>query len=146
MPAATSAPAAPATGFRADVHGLRAVAVALVVLYHAGVPWLPGGYVGVDVFFVISGTLITGLLLRELDLTGRVSLRQFWARRIRRLLPASALVLLVTVLAARVMLPPLQMTDVARDGTATAAYLANVWFGWPSAERPRGPDATSEPA
>ena len=86
-------------GFRPDIEGLRAVAVVLVVLYHAGVPGFGGGYVGVDVFFVISGFLITGLLLRELDATGGISLARFYARRARRLLPAVALVIVVTLVA-----------------------------------------------
>ncbi|MCU0505308.1 MAG: acyltransferase, partial [Chloroflexi bacterium] len=85
--------------FRPDIEGLRAVAVVLVLLYHAGVPGFPGGYIGVDVFFVLSGFLITGLLLRELRGSGTISLPRFYARRARRILPASALVLVATVLA-----------------------------------------------
>src|SRR3972149_10144231 len=75
-------------GFRPDIEGLRGIAVLLVVLFHAGLP-IPGGFIGVDVFFVISGFLITGLLVREHERTGRVSLSNFYARRIRRLLPAA---------------------------------------------------------
>src|SRR4029450_100125 len=71
-------------GFRADIEGLRGVAVLFVVLFHAGLP-VPGGVIGVDVFFVISGFLITGLLLRESERTGWVSLTRFYARRVRRL-------------------------------------------------------------
>ena len=79
---ATAGPEAEqATGFRPDIEGLRAVAVLLILLYHAGVPGLSGGYVGVDVFFVISGFLITSLLARELDDTGRLDLAHFYARR-----------------------------------------------------------------
>ena len=70
--------------FRPDIEGLRAVAILLVVLFHAGVPHLQGGYVGVDVFFVISGFVITGLLLRERDGTGRNGVGVFYARRARR--------------------------------------------------------------
>ncbi len=106
----------------------------LVVLYHAGLSWLPGGYIGVDVFFVISGFLITGLLLREVQATGRVRLGQFWARRLRRLLPASALVLVVTLLAARLLLPPLTVPGVAQDGRFTALYVANLWFAFSSVD------------
>src|SRR5690242_10186233 len=91
---ATPAPEAPApapdartTAFRGDVEGLRALAVVLVVLVHAGVPFTPGGYVGVDVFFVISGFLITRLLVAEVDRTRTVALRTFYARRIKRLMP-----------------------------------------------------------
>ena len=84
--------------FRPDIEGLRAVAVALVVLYHANVPLVTGGFVGVDVFFVISGFVIAGLLLRERSATGRTSLVSFYARRARRIIPAAALVIVVTVL------------------------------------------------
>src|SRR6202050_2951298 len=80
--------------FRPDVEGLRAVAVLLVVLFHAGVPHLTGGYVGVDVFFVISGFVITGLLLRERQGSGRTSILDFYARRCRRILPAATVVML----------------------------------------------------
>lgn len=83
-------------GYRPDIEGMRAVAILLVLLYHAGLPFLPGGFVGVDVFFVISGFLITGLLIRELETTGRVSLARFYARRAKRLLPATGLVLIAT--------------------------------------------------
>ncbi len=124
-------PAAGATdGFRPDIEGLRAVAIVLVLLYHAGVPGLAGGYVGVDVFFVLSGFLITGLLLREVRRTGTISLSGFYARRLRRLLPASALVLLVTVAASAVMLPPLRVPDVARDAASASLYVSNLRFAF----------------
>ena len=114
--------------FRADVEGLRAVAVVAVVLYHAGVPLTDGGFVGVDVFFVLSGFLITGLLRRELAATGRVSLREFYARRARRLLPASVLVLVFTVVAAVFVFSPLRAADVGKDAAAAAGYVANYRF------------------
>ena len=79
--------------FRADIEGLRGIAVLLVLLFHASIPGFSGGFVGVDIFFVISGYLITGMLFREYETTGKISLRNFYARRVRRLLPASALVL-----------------------------------------------------
>jgi hypothetical protein len=88
----------PKEGFRPDVEGLRALAVGAVLLYHAGVPFAPGGYVGVDVFFVISGYLITGLLLRELEKTGTLSLARFYSRRAKRLLPLTVVVLGAVVL------------------------------------------------
>ena len=116
------------TGFRGDIEGVRAVAVLLVLAYHAGIPGIVGGYVGVDVFFVLSGFLITGLLIRELDATGRISLREFYARRARRLLPASALVLLVTAVASAFVMPPLRMPDIAGDIAAAAAYVSNIRF------------------
>jgi peptidoglycan/LPS O-acetylase OafA/YrhL len=114
--------------FRTDLEGLRAIAVVLVLLYHARVPPFAGGYVGVDVFFVLSGFLITGLIVRELESTGRVSLSAFYARRARRLLPAAALVLLVTAIASAILLPPLQMPDVATDIASAAAYASNIRF------------------
>ena len=79
-------------GFRPDIEGLRAVAVIAVVLYHAGIPGITGGYIGVDVFFVISGFLITGLLFREASTTNTVRLGRFYGARARRLLPAAAIV------------------------------------------------------
>jgi len=115
-------------GFRPDLEGLRAIAVCLVLLYHAAVPGFGGGYVGVDVFFVLSGFLITGLLLRELEATGRISLSAFYARRLRRLLPAVALLILVTVVASVAVLSPLRAGDVAADGVAAALYASNLRF------------------
>jgi peptidoglycan/LPS O-acetylase OafA/YrhL len=115
-------------GFRPDLEGLRAIAVSLVLLYHAAVPGFGGGYVGVDVFFVLSGFLITGLLLREIETTGRISLPAFYARRLRRLLPAVALLILVTVVASVAVLSPLRAGDVAADGVAASLYASNVRF------------------
>jgi peptidoglycan/LPS O-acetylase OafA/YrhL len=115
-------------GFRPDIEGLRAIAVALVLAYHAGVPGATGGYVGVDVFFVVSGFLITGLLLRELVRTGTVSLTAFYARRARRLLPAAALTIVLTVIASALVLPPLRAADAAADGVAAALYASNIRF------------------
>jgi peptidoglycan/LPS O-acetylase OafA/YrhL len=114
--------------FRPDIQGLRAVAVLGVVLFHAGLPFLPGGYVGVDVFFVVSGFLITGHLMRELTTTGRIGLARFYARRARRILPASVVVLVVTVLAALAFVPPLQLRELLRDAVATSLYVPNLVF------------------
>jgi peptidoglycan/LPS O-acetylase OafA/YrhL len=119
-----------AGGFRADIEGLRAVAVLLVVLGHVGLRFVPGGFVGVDVFFVISGFLITGLLLRERDSTGRVSIARFYARRAVRLLPAAVLVLVVTLVAARFMLPVVRLGSFAKDALAATGYVANFRFAW----------------
>src|SRR6185312_17448559 len=85
--------------FRPDIEGLRAVAIVAVLLCHAGVPFLAGGYVGVDVFFVISGFLITRLLVGELDRSGRISLRRFYARRIKRLMPQAVLAIVCVAIA-----------------------------------------------
>jgi peptidoglycan/LPS O-acetylase OafA/YrhL len=114
--------------FRPDIEGLRAIAVLLVLLYHAGVPGLDGGYVGVDVFFVVSGFLITGLIVRELRSTGRVSLSGFYARRARRLLPAALVAIAATVVASAIFLPPLRMPDIAGDAAAAALYVSNIRF------------------
>ena len=116
------------TDVRADVQGLRAVAVGLVVAYHAGVAGVPGGYVGVDVFYVISGFLITGLLLREVDRTGTVRLGAFYARRARRLLPAATVVILATLAASFVLLPPLRLAVIGTDAAAAALYISNLRF------------------
>jgi peptidoglycan/LPS O-acetylase OafA/YrhL len=115
------------TGFRPDIEGLRAVAVMAVVLFHAGVPGVGGGFVGVDVFFVISGFLITGLLWREVSTTGGVGLRRFYGARARRLLPASATVGVATMIGSAVLLP-VQAPNVMVDGIASALYIGNYWF------------------
>ena len=116
------------SSFRPDIEGLRAVAVLLVLIYHAQLPWFGGGFIGVDVFFVVSGFLITGLIVRELQETGSVNLPAFYARRARRLLPAAALVILVTVAVSIVVLPPLRLPDLAIDGAAAALYVPNIRF------------------
>ena len=116
--------------FRPDLEGLRAVAVVLVLLYHAQIPGFGGGYVGVDVFFVLSGFLISGLIARELRATGTVALVAFYARRARRLLPAAALTIVVTVLLSAIFLPPLRVPDVAADGAAAALYSSNLRFAF----------------
>ena len=114
--------------FRPDVEGMRAVAILLVVVYHAGLLGVTGGYVGVDVFFVLSGFLITGLLVDELRRTGSVSILGFYARRARRLLPAATLVLVATVLGSYLLEPSLQHGAVAEDVKAAALYFANWHF------------------
>ena len=116
------------TRFRPDIEGLRAVAVLAVVLFHAEVPGVGGGFVGVDVFFVISGFLITGLLWREANTTGTVGLRRFYGARARRLLPASATVGVITMIASAALLPPLVVPSVLNDGITSALYVGNVWF------------------
>ena len=119
---------APGRAFRPDIEGLRAVAVALVVLYHADISWLAGGYVGVDVFFVVSGFLITGLLVKDLARDGTFSLTTFYARRMRRLLPASVLVLVVTVVLMKLYAPPLSSVGFRGDAMATSIYVSNILF------------------
>jgi peptidoglycan/LPS O-acetylase OafA/YrhL len=114
--------------FRPDIEGLRAIAIVAVLLAHAGVPFLAGGYVGVDVFFVISGFLITGLLIRELEGTGTISLRGFYARRAKRLLPLSAVLLATVGVLSMIFLSPLRNTEVAGDIIAAGLYVANWHF------------------
>src|SRR5690349_15019417 len=116
------------SAFRPDVEGLRAVAIGLVVLSHAGVPFAAGGYVGVDVFFVISGFLITRLLTGELARTHTVSLAAFYARRIRRLLPQAVLAVTAVVIAAWALLSPLSACVVAGDVIAAGGYVINWRF------------------
>jgi len=112
-------------GFRPDIQGLRAIAVSMVVVYHLYPSALPGGFAGVDVFFVISGYLITGHLWRGYQRTGHVSLTDFWGRRARRLVPAAALVLTVTWIVSRIVQTGTQFTDTAQQILASALYYQN---------------------
>jgi peptidoglycan/LPS O-acetylase OafA/YrhL len=112
-------------GFRLDIQGMRAVAVAMVVIYHLRPSLLPGGFAGVDVFFVISGYLITGHLWRGYQKTGSVSLLDFWGRRARRLMPAAALVLIASWLAARVVAPATELANIGTQVRASALYFQN---------------------
>jgi peptidoglycan/LPS O-acetylase OafA/YrhL len=116
------------SGFRQDIQGLRALAVLLVALDHAHVGPFHGGYVGVDVFFVISGFLITGLLVAEAESTGRVSLIGFYARRARRILPAASLVILSTVAAATVLLSAVDASATIEDAVWATFFAANFKF------------------
>ncbi|WP_247657154.1 acyltransferase family protein [Micromonospora sp. U56] len=115
----------PRSAFRPDIEGLRALAVLLVVLWHAGVPYVSGGFVGVDVFFVISGYLITTGMAAEVAARGRLSLGRFWARRAKRLLPSSALVLLAALVLTHLLLPAIRWRDTAWDVVSSALYLVN---------------------
>jgi peptidoglycan/LPS O-acetylase OafA/YrhL len=118
----------PRPAFRSDVEGLRGIAILLVVLYHADVPFFTGGFVGVDVFFVLSGYLITGLLVKEAENKGRIDLPNFYARRARRLLPAAALVLAFTAFASYFILSPVEQKELPKTALATAAYASNLYF------------------
>ncbi|GAA4924075.1 peptidoglycan/LPS O-acetylase OafA/YrhL [Stackebrandtia albiflava] len=128
-PETVTTPAAPTTGgafsFRPDIEGLRAVAVGAVVLGHAGVPLVGGGYVGVDVFFVISGFLITSLLLKERTAKGTISIAAFYARRATRLLPAATVVVAATLAGAWLWLPATRYPSIAFDALASAVYGVN---------------------
>src|ERR1700761_4870675 len=105
--------------FRPDIEGLRAVAIVAVLLCHAGVPFLAGGYVGVDSSSFVPGSRIPRLLVGELDRAGAISLRGFYARRAKRLLPLSAVLLTVVGILSMILLSPLRDTEVAGDITAS---------------------------
>src|SRR5580700_6163966 len=114
--------------FRPDVEGLRALAVLLVVVFHLDVSGLAGGYIGVDVFFVISGFVITGVLLRERATSGRTSILAFYGRRCRRIIPAATLVIVVTVFLSYYFLGDGIGGRTATDGKWAAVFLANFHF------------------
>ena len=115
-------------GYRPAVDGLRALAVGAVIVYHFGYGWARGGFLGVDTFFVLSGYLITSLLLVEFRGQGTVRLRAFWARRARRLLPALLLMLAVVTIWAGLTRPADQLGVIRGDGLATLFYGANWRF------------------
>jgi len=120
----------PATqSYRPEIDGLRAIAIIAVVAFHAGLPNIPGGYLGVDVFFVISGYLITQLLLREAEQRGRIALGEFYARRVRRLLPALTVMSTASLLAALLLTPELDFhADVGAATAAASLYASNLYF------------------
>jgi peptidoglycan/LPS O-acetylase OafA/YrhL len=120
-------------GFRPDIEGLRGVAVSLVVLFHAGLlskasTQLTGGFIGVDLFFVVSGFLITGLLIRERERTGRIGFSRFYARRVRRILPAAAVTLLITIPLANGLVTLVNRSSVMQDAASAALSVANIRF------------------
>jgi len=115
----------PADHFLPHIQGLRAIAVLLVVVYHFWPSRLTGGYIGVDIFFVISGFLISGQLARELASSGRIALATFWAKRVRRLVPASLVVLIVSVIVTAVVMPLAYVHDSLWDVAASALYVQN---------------------
>jgi len=132
------------SSFRPDIEGMRGIAVLLVVLYHVGIPGVRGGFIGVDVFFVLSGFLITDLLVKEAARTGRISFVQFYARRTRRLLPAAMLVLTVTLVASLLVLSPLEQFRYATSAVATAIYASNLHFMRQATDY-FGPNLASDP-
>jgi peptidoglycan/LPS O-acetylase OafA/YrhL len=114
--------------YRPDIQGLRAIAISLVVLAHAQVSAFPGGFVGVDVFFVLSGYLITGLLLREHTATGNIQLLSFISRRLKRLLPALLVMLAVVVLIATALLSSHEMKEQSASMVYAATWTSNLFF------------------
>ncbi len=118
-------PRRPDLGYRPALDGVRALAVTAVLLFHGGVSVMRGGFLGVDAFFVLSGFLITALLLAERDRTGRIRLAAFWGRRARRLLPALLLLLAVVAVAGRYLLPDVEVRLLRGDVLAGLGYVAN---------------------
>ncbi|MEO8335183.1 MAG: acyltransferase family protein [bacterium] len=130
--------------FRPDIEGLRAVAILFVVLFHAGVPHTGGGFLGVDVFFVLSGFLITGIIVDEVARTGSLSLVNFWARRARRLLPAATFITLVVLVGNAIVLSPFEQITRADTAKAFAVYGSNILFAVRSTDY-FGGSATRDP-
>jgi peptidoglycan/LPS O-acetylase OafA/YrhL len=114
--------------FRPDIEGLRALAVGLVIASHAGLPFLRGGFVGVDVFFVLSGYLITRLLMQEISSSGTVNFARFYARRARRLLPAAITMVLVVCGAEAIIMNPVAQFNTLKAALATVLYSSNFYF------------------
>ena len=114
--------------FRPDIEGLRALAVGLVIASHAELPFLQGGFVGVDVFFVLSGYLITSLLMQEISSSGTVNFTRFYARRARRLLPAAITMVLVVCGAEAIIMNPVAQLNTLKAALATVLYSSNLYF------------------
>ncbi|WP_221583740.1 acyltransferase [Microbacterium sp. G2-8] len=127
MTATTRMDPARLDGYRPDVDGLRAIAMMSVILFHAGLSMLPGGYVGVDVFFVISGYLITRQVVTGMQ-RSQFSFAEFYLRRARRLLPAALVTILGTLVAALVLLPPFRIAEIAQSAAAAAVSVSNIFF------------------
>lgn len=125
-----------------QIQGLRALAALLVTLFHA--KWVSGGFIGVDIFYVISGFLITGLLLREIDRTGTINFSEFYARRFKRLLPTSFFVLTITAIASWLLIPATMRASLGRDVIAASLYVSNYLFAWWQADY-QNLDATPSP-
>jgi peptidoglycan/LPS O-acetylase OafA/YrhL len=125
--AATSSEHSAHIGYRRDIDGLRALAILPVLLFHAHVPGFSGGYVGVDIFFVISGFLITGIIAREVD-EGRFSLLRFYERRFRRIIPALSVMILAVLAAAAWLYLPDDLEGVPRSALAATLFASNLWF------------------
>lgn len=117
-------------GYRGDVEGLRAIAILLVIAAHAKVAGFQGGFIGVDVFYILSGYLITGLLVQEAATTGRMRFANFYARRLRRLLPALFLMLVITCVVAKLVIPPTELPNQLSNAFSAALWLSNFQFAF----------------
>lgn len=118
----------PSHAHRSDIEGLRAIAILAVVACHAKLPFMQGGFVGVDIFFVLSGYLITGLLVKEINETGKLSFLSFYARRFKRLLPALGLMLVISSLVATVVFSPGEQSSHAYSGQSAFLWMSNFYF------------------
>jgi peptidoglycan/LPS O-acetylase OafA/YrhL len=125
-----------------QIQGLRALAALLVTLFHA--KWVSGGFIGVDIFYVISGFLITGLLIREIERTGTINFKEFYARRFKRLLPTSFFVLAITAVLSWLLIPATMRSSLGRDIIAAGLYVSNYLFAWWQADY-QNLDATPSP-
>ena len=114
--------------FHPGLEGLRGISVLAVLVFHAVTPWLPGGFLGVSTFFTLSGFLITGLLIAEWEQTQAIAFTNFWARRLRRLLPASLVALLGIALGGAILSDSTQLERLPSDGLAALFYVSNWWL------------------
>ena len=118
------------SNYRLEVDGLRGIAVVAVILYHFNSDWLPGGYLGVDVFFALSGFLITQVLYFEFQRNSKVQLTDFYIRRIKRLFPALAAMILFCIIFAPVFMLPQQMTSLYMSAISALTFTSNYYFFW----------------
>ncbi len=109
---------------------MRAIAILVIVAYHAGLPGFSGGFIGVDIFFVISGFLITRNLIEESSNNNSIVLSRFWARRVRRLVPGLALMTIVTLIASSLIVAPFDMLQISKEGASAGLYVSNIVFGF----------------
>ena len=116
--------------FRPDIQGLRALAIFLVVFCHAGLPGFSGGFIGVDIFFVLSGYLISGFLIKEVHLTNKINFLRFYSRRLKRLLPALLTVVLATSTTAYFILAPFEQLEQAQTAFSVSIWLSNFYFSF----------------
>lgn len=121
-------------GYRPDIDGLRAIAVLAVVVFHLNKTWLPGGFTGVDVFFVISGFLITGILSRDTS-GGKFSYASFYRARARRIIPATLFCVVVTLIVGCILLLPQDVANLGASAAASAVWAANAYFWLPTVIR-----------
>ena len=114
--------------YRPDLDGLRTIAVYLVLLFHAGLGWAGGGFIGVDLFFVLSGFLVTSVILSEIESTGRLRISNFYSRRVRRLLPAALVVIVATCVAFTILWSVARRLAIVSDAQSALLYVANWHF------------------